>query len=413
MNKHPYCTVHSLPFFAFNLTQFLGALNDNVYKLLIVFFLVGMQGVEQSPIILSLSGAIFVLPFIFLSPFAGKIADNISKTTLFRLAKILEIVVMLCGVFAFILKSSLACYFVLFLMAAQSTLFSPAKYGLIPELLEEKEIPKANGWVSLFTYIAIILGSFVASVLTDFSEHNFILSSCFCVFFAVLGTISAYMVPYVPAMKQNKKLKLNILVEVKNTLKKTSSIPRLPLMIVCNTLFFLVASFCQLNLVTFSMTSLGLNETGGGYLYPFLAIGIGIGSSLAGKISASKIRLDFLPIATIGVGFSLLSLYFFQYHFILVVSFLSLLGISGGFFVVPTDSFIQTKSPQQDRGEILANCNVLAFLGVLIGSLLISFFSNIVKITPAASFLSMGFLTIILGGLLYRSLETTEVKNKI
>ena len=106
-----------------NLTQFLGALNDNIYKLLIVYFLIGREGIENSGTILSVTGAVFVIPFLLFSAMSGKLADRYSKSTIIILTKILEVVTMGLGLLGFLFESKVGSYVILFLMATQSAIF--------------------------------------------------------------------------------------------------------------------------------------------------------------------------------------------------------------------------------------------------------------------------------------------------
>ena len=135
-----------------NVTQFLGALNDNLYKLLIVYFFIELEGIESSHRILAITGAIFVLPFLLFSASSGTLADRCSKRNIIALTKILEFITLAFGVVAFQYESKIGSYCVLFLMASLSAVFGPSKYGILPELVSSERISKANGLMSSFTF---------------------------------------------------------------------------------------------------------------------------------------------------------------------------------------------------------------------------------------------------------------------
>src|SRR3989338_5816031 len=141
-------------FYLLNATQFLGALNDNIFKLLVIYLLIHLQGPAAANTILSLAGAIFVIPFLLFSSGAWVLADRISKRTIVVYTKVLEVAIMLFGLFAFSIEWEFGAYGALFLMATQSALFGPSKYGIIPELVESKMVSKANGSLTSFTYLA-------------------------------------------------------------------------------------------------------------------------------------------------------------------------------------------------------------------------------------------------------------------
>ena len=170
-----------------NVTQFLGALNDNIYKLLIVYFFIQLEGIEFSHQILATTGAIFVIPFLLFSAISGTLADRFSKRDIIVTTKILELVIMGLAVCAFAFQSKWGSYAILFMLATQSAIFGPSKYGIVPELVSSEKISKANGLMTSFTFLAIILGTFLASFLIQITDRNFIISSIFCTFIALVG----------------------------------------------------------------------------------------------------------------------------------------------------------------------------------------------------------------------------------
>src|SRR5947209_11188888 len=142
-------------FEAFLATQFLGAFNDNVYKMLVSLLAVSIAANHQSGArYLALAGAVFVLPFLLFSGTAGELADRFSKTRMLQLTKALEIVAMILGLGALLLHHVGWLLGVLFLLATQATFFSPAKYGILPDMVKEVELSAANGLVEFSTLAA-------------------------------------------------------------------------------------------------------------------------------------------------------------------------------------------------------------------------------------------------------------------
>ena len=148
-----------------NVTQFLGALNDNIFKLLTILFIIGVWGDEKASIVTAFAGAVFVMPFLVFLPYAGRLADRLSKRDIVVWTKFSEVAVMLAGVGAFLIgrfwpmNAVWALYAVLFLMASQSAFFGPSKYGIIPELVGTHEITRANSFIDALTYFAIVIGT--------------------------------------------------------------------------------------------------------------------------------------------------------------------------------------------------------------------------------------------------------------
>src|SRR3989344_5215922 len=277
-------------FYFLNATQFLGALNDNVFKLLVIYLLINLKGPSAANSILSLAGAIFVIPFLLFSSGAGVVADRISKRTIIVFTKAFEVCIMLFGMLAISLRWEVGVYTALFLMATQSAIFGPSKYGIIPELVETKMVSKANGSLTSFTYLAIILGTFLASFLTDVSHKNFVFTSSFCVFIAVIGLLTSLGISRTEPQRSAKNINPFFLYEIYQTLKISWKVPHLITAIFGSAFFLFIGAFAQLNIIPFAIQSLHLSEVGGGYLFLATAVGIAIGARIAGQLSKDRIE---------------------------------------------------------------------------------------------------------------------------
>src|SRR5207302_363674 len=145
-------------------TQFLGAFNDNLFKMVVSLVAVRMATGEPGRD-LSIVSAVFILPFILFSGYAGQLADVYSKRTVLIVTKSLEIVTALLALVAFILGRLEITLAVLFLFALQATFFSPAKYGILPEVLPDRDLSRANGLLEMSTFVAIVAGTAIGSYL--------------------------------------------------------------------------------------------------------------------------------------------------------------------------------------------------------------------------------------------------------
>ncbi len=310
-----------------NVTQFLGALNDNIYKLLIVYFFIQLEGIEYSHEILALTGAIFVIPFLLFSAFSGTLADRFSKRDIIVTTKILELVIMGLGVCAFAFQSKWGSYAILFLLATQSAIFGPSKYGIVPELVTSEKISKANGLMTSLTFLAIIMGTFLASFLIQVTGRNFIISSIFCTFIALAGVVTSFCIEPTPPSGSLKKFHPFFLREIYRTLKiARQEISLLPA-ILGAAYFLFVGAFTQLNIIPFTVQSLQLSDVEGGYLFFLTALGIGIGALIAGKISGRIVELGLVPFGALGISICAFFLDIFSAQFICRYSF----GYSTGY----------------------------------------------------------------------------------
>ena len=144
--------------------QFLGSFNDNFFKMVVSLFAVSATG-ETGGGALSLIGAIFILPFLLFSGYAGHVADVYSKRSVLIATKLLEVVTMAVGLVAFLSGQFSFLLVVLFLLALQATFFSPAKYSILPELVDARDLARANGLLEMCNFLAIILGTALGSIL--------------------------------------------------------------------------------------------------------------------------------------------------------------------------------------------------------------------------------------------------------
>lgn len=381
-----------------NITQVLGAFNDNLFKFGLAFFLIELEGVESSNHILSLTSAVFVLPFIFFGTTAGQIADKISKSRLIVFTKILELMAMTLALFSVTLHLKWFSIFLLFMMAFQSTLFSPAKYGIIPELVPLEKIPKANGIITSSTFIAIIIGTAAASLILDMTHNNTLVLMVFAIIVALFGLAASLFIPYTTPVKKGTTVDTFFWKAAISSLKEMSKKPPFLLVAFSSAYFLFIASYIQLNMIPFAHEVLNLSILYGGYLIFLTAIGIAVGAYLVGTFG--KAKLEIVPYACFLMGVILILLDRFSNHLGLELLLLPLAGFFGGFYQVPLDAFIQVNAPDVHRGAYIGTVNLLGFLGVLLSSLVLYLFKE-AGLKPDQGFALMGALTCSLAILLF------------
>lgn len=384
---------HSLRFM--NVAQFCGALNDNIYKLVLIFFLIQLEGTQHANAILSAAGAIFVIPFLLFSSAAGILADRFSKNRMVIVIKTTEIIIMVLAVLAFAFKFSWSSYAILFLLSTQSAFFGPPKYGIIPEIVPKAQVSKANGLITSFTYLAIITGTFLASFLTKITHNNYVVVGLFCVVVAVVGFVASFGVKHTKARGTKKTINILFVKQIWHTLSDCRKTKHLLAAILGSSYFLFIGAFTQLNIIPYAIVSEGLTEVEGGYLFLTTALGIAFGAIVSGRASKKQIELGLACIAGI-----VISLFFFilaaaSFNIPLAVFALFVIGFAGGNFIVPFDTFIQLFSPESNRGHVIAASNFLSFVGVFIASICLYLFNQILGLTAAQSFVVMGVLTFI------------------
>lgn len=375
-----------------NLTQSLGVVNDNIFKFTMVFLLIETLGASQASSILSATGAIYVIPFLLFSSYAGILADRLSKQKLLVFMKGIEVLAMCLAIVAFAARIPWLCYSLLFVLAIHSAVLGPSKYGMIPELVEQHAISRANGLITSTTYLAIIFGTFLASFLTEKTHSQFTLVACVCFVIAMGGFFAALGIRKTPEQATKVKAHPFFIKEIYYTLKIASLTPHLVTAIFSSAFFLFIGAFTQLNIIPFAIQTLELTDIAGGYLFLVSALGIATGAFLAGKLSRHKTALGLSCVACLGIAINFLFLSITQ-SLPFVVIFLFLIGAFGGLFAIPFDTFIQLNSQDKRRGQMIAAANFFSFTGVFTASLLLYIFSQFLELSSANGFAAIAGLT--------------------
>ena len=384
------------PFFY---TQFLGALNDNVFRnglvILITFQGVLVLGMNHSQLA-NIAGALFILPFFLFSATAGQLADKYEKSMLMRRVKLLEIGLMLIAAYAFTTKSYSLLLFVLFLMGCQSSLFGPVKYAYLPQRLAVEELVGGNALVEAGTYTAIILGLIIGGITVSIDSFDQQLISAFLVAFAIYGYMASRHVPATPAVDPELEISWNAWAETWRIISFAREERSVFLSILGVSWFWFFGSAMTLQVPAYTLDIINGNEAITTSLLVAFAIGVGAGSLLCERMSGHRIELGLVPFGSIGLSLFAIDLYFAQpvgnpLHVATVGEFLarpgswrvlldlSLLGAFGGFYSVPLYALIQRRSRRQHLSRIIAANNILNSVFMVVASLM------------SIALLSMGF----------------------
>lgn len=386
-------------FEAFLWTQFLGAFNDNVYKMIVSIMAVRVAvGGDHGGRYLAVAGAVFVIPFLLFAGYAGQIADRCSKTRVLQVTKFFEIAVMLTGVGALLSGRMEALLVVLFLLAVQANFFSPAKYGILPELMGESRLSRANGLLELSTFIAIVVGTSFGTFLFERWHADPLRMGVTLLALAVVGSLLSLHIEKASAAGSSEPFHLNPFHEV---IAGTRSLWReKPLLnsVLGISWFWFVGAIFQMALILAGKEVLHVSETQVGLLVTALAAGIGLGSILAGSLSGDHIELGLVPLGAALMGVSSMALgWTSDYHWALV--WLAGVGFAGGLFAVPLNAFLQERADPAEKGRILATNNFINMFGVIFASGVLWTLHDAMGWSPSAIFLALG--AAMLGGSVY------------
>lgn len=372
-----------------NLTGFTGAMNDNLFKLLMVYALIAWKGEAASANILASVGLVFALPYLLIVPIAGSFADKFSKREIIVRLKALEIGIMGFGVLGLSLQSPFMLYMTMFLMSSQSAFFGPCKYGIIPEQVGPEQLSRANGSIQLFTFLAIISGTVLAPELSILLDGNYALAASASLIIAVSGFLISLRITRTPAHPE-RNLSFNGFNNLKQSFLYIRKEGYLTLSILALASFSLIAAYAQLNVLDYGYQHLGLSHEQSTRLFLLTAIGIGIGSTTAGWLSGRSIEFGIVPLGAGLMAGSLFCLGTLSMGNLWLASICMLfLGFAAGLFVVPLESFLQYRCPKDRLGSVQAANSFLSWVGILVASVLIYINSSLMDWTAQEGFLAM------------------------
>ena len=381
-------------FWALMATQALGALNDNALRMVVGLLVVGsgLKGTETVPTLAAVL-AVFAAPFVLFSTFAGSIADRYSKRSVIIWAKVAEIAVMLLAVFAFWKGTEAVWIVTVFLMGTQSALFGPAKYGVLPEILDDSELSRGNGLLEMFTELAIILGSVLGGVLVHLlTGPNLPLIGVVLTVIAMLGTGTSLLMARVPAASGGRRFAWNFAGEAWRSFREVRRDRALFLCVLGVSYFWLMASMFQLNFYVFGYGVLRLSEIELSVIMALAGVGIGVGSLAAGRLSGDKVEFGLVPVGALCMSVFSLLLFFTRGSTVATTAVVFLLGVGSGFYLVPLISFVQQRSPADGKGAVFALNNLLSFTGIIAGAAL--FWQLGTRMPPAYVYLCLAALTV-------------------
>lgn len=381
------------PFQALNISQFLVTLNDAMFRLIVVLTLIKMFGSEFSNIVLATTAAVFVAPFILFSMLAGQLADRWNKSKFIGWSLVGQVLATICGAIAIGYKNIIATYSALFFIALHASFFVPLKLSIIPEIVKEEEISKANGLMTLFNYLAILIGTFLISKIAIDTEINFLEMTYVCLIISCFALYFGIQIKKTPRQDPNRKIHLNFIPEVINSLKDTLKYPHLFLSIIYTSYFMFTALYTQLNMIPLGIEAMGITEAEAGYIYLAAALGIGIGAMLYSFLAGKSVEISIAIWGGLGTALSYFGIYLYPSSIPFVTLMIFSVGFHGGLFIVPLDAYIQIISPTKERGSIVAAGNFIGFVFLLLAAATLAFNGYILKLSAQTGFLILALLT--------------------
>jgi hypothetical protein len=374
-----------LPFFV---TQFLGALNDNIFKnalVILITFQAARWSSFDATTLVNLCAGLFILPFFLFSATAGQIADKYEKSRLIRLVKLFEIAIMVLAAWGFGRHSLGALLAALFLIGTHSTLFGPVKYAILPQHLREEELVGGNALVESGTFVAILVGTILGGLLVGIPESGPVWVSAALIAIALAGYAASRLIPEAPAPAPALNINWDPLVETWRSLQFTRRDRTVFLSILGISWFWFYGALFLSQFPAYARDVLGGSEQVVTLLLTVFSVGVGIGSLLCERLSGHKVEIGLVPFGSIGLTLFAADLFFASplragVEHANALTFLAdpgsvrvlldllAIGVFGGLYIVPLYALVQTRSEEAHRSRIIAGNNILNALFMVLAA---------------------------------------------
>lgn len=415
-------------FWGITTTQFLGAFNDNVFKMLLLLICTDYVRLTSDSAVnpyfdpyQTIASLLFAFAFVTFTGLAGFLSDRFPKRELVIACKVAEILVMGAGFVVFLIGTPgsfsfiALLFFVLFLMGTQSAFFGPSKYGILPEMFSDTDLPTVNAVVVATTFLAIIFGTALGGWLKSVLGDELWLISMVCVGLAVLGTATATLLRKTPAAQPDLKFAVRSWFNEPKVWRIVLRDRLLFRVLLVYSVFWFVGGVVALTITLVGQIQLELDSTITSLFNAAVGLGIGIGSIWAARLSKKELRLTLVSRGSIGV--------FAASATAAIVAILPIditvksamfgttmivIGFFGGWVAIPLQVYIQAHPRAEYKGRVVAVMNLMTWIGILLAS--VYYFGALAitqfKLDPSWILLSTGTIMLLTGTL--SRLRTTE-----
>lgn len=362
-----------LPFFV---TQACGAFNDNLLKNVMVI-LVTYQSTRWSslpPVLLAnIAAGLFILPFMVFSGIAGQLGERFDKARILKCIKALEVGIMLVAAAGFLSHSVLLLLLALFMMGMHSTFFAPAKYGLLPQVLENDELIGGNAMLETGTFLAILLGTVAAGLLAGHANNAWIAAALFTV--AVLGFAVSLAIPAAPAVAPDQRLDFNPITSTLDNIRAAGESRSVLLSVLGMSWFWFFGAAVLTQLPQYCHDVLKGDESVVTLTILVFSMGVGIGSLLCERLSGRQVEIGLVPFGSIGLTVFALDWVIATPHLagstlgarqlltapggIHVLFDIAAVGVFGGFFIVPLNALVQQRARPEALARVIGANSIL------------------------------------------------------
>ncbi len=360
------------------LAQFLAAFNDQAIHASAMFFAINTQTLSEANAI-ALMPILFYAPWALFCTMAGYFADRFSKRNTLVFWKLAEIAICGLALFGFWLgrpegSPHAGAWVVLstvFLMGTHSAFFVPAKYGIMPEILQPHLLSRGNGLLESLSFLAVILGTVSGGVMSFVYLRMETNIGVVLLGLAILGAFASLLIKWLPAANPTLRFPRYLYGPLWNNLRTLFTSRPLSFAVIGIAFFTFIVAFMRATVYMFGESqSPQWDELKTSMVVGTVALGVGLGSPLAGYLSGRKVELGLIPLGAIGMIFGCV-LAAFSLDFIPgFVACTILIGVCTGFYLVPLFTLLQYRAPKSSKGDMIASSNFVNVTGAILASLL-------------------------------------------
>ena len=371
-------------------TQFLGALNDNVFKVALMTAITydALQWTQvDAGLLNNLIPGLFILPFVLFSAVAGQLADKSEKSRWMRQVKLAEIVLMAIAALGWLTHQLWLLVIVITAMGLQSTFFGPVKYAYLPQHLKQNELTGGNGVVEMGTFVGILLGQVLGAVLVMAKPWGIVFAAAGGLLLALLGWLSSRAIPLSPAAVPALSVNWNPFSATWRSLRQLRQNREVWWAVIANSWFWFYGAIMLAQFPVYSRDLLQGDSTVFVLLLMVFSLGVGCGSLMCEWLSARRIEIGLVPLGAIGMTVFGIDLWLASSSYdaagpadwsgfianagsVRIMADCVLIGLFSGIYSVPLFAMIQTRCGAQQVSRTIAGLNILSSLFMVAAALL-------------------------------------------
>jgi MFS family permease len=375
MSFQPADTLKNRTFVGLIIAQFLAGFNDQAIHAAAMFYAIH-RGLLTEAQAISLMPILFYAPWAIFCTTSAFLADRFSKTTSIVVWKFSEIIISILLTLGFYLGTvhhlDVGIWLVLscvFCMGAHAAFFSPAKYGAMPEVLQSHVLSRGNGVLESSTFLANILGTVSGGLLSFALSNQEYYIGLILLVLSVIGAVASLMMAKLPASDPTKKY--DFIKPLTHGFRDVFTSRPLALSVMGIAFFIFMVSYMRSTMYMHGQTRVPpWDDFHTSLVVASVALGVGLGSPLAGWMSGGKIELGLVPIGCLGMIVSCVVAAFLLNHEFALIGALVGIGFFSGYYMVPLYSLLQHRAPKKSKGEIVAVSNFVNVTGAMMASAL-------------------------------------------